>query len=187
MPSLFRFFRHRPEEKAAARLYAAAVVAARQPFFYTALQTPDSVDGRFDMLALHLFLLLNRLGEEAKAESLKQELLDMFVRDMDANLREMGVGDLSVGKRVRRHAAALYGRLEAYRTAFHAGDQQGLACVLQRNIYRSRETPGDAAKQLAAYAWSQADCLKQLPDAEVFSGSVAFQAAATVGATAKEN
>ena len=135
------------------------VAQARRPDFYAARHVPDSVDGRFDMLALHLFLMLDRLRDEPAARRLAQELADAFVRDMDVNLREMGVGDLSVGKKVRGHAAALYGRLAVYRTAFAQPDDAALTDAIQRNIYRSDAPASPDARALAAYARRQAAAL----------------------------
>jgi cytochrome b pre-mRNA-processing protein 3 len=94
------------------------VAAARQEVFYARWAVPDTVDGRFDMIALHLFLVLERLkGEGQAVEDFRQVLTDTFFQDMDRSLREMGVGDISVGKKVRKMAEAFYGRVQAYAAA----------------------------------------------------------------------
>src|ERR1700761_176269 len=107
--------RNRQREEMIDTLYAKAVAQARQPVFYAEREVPDTVDGRFDLLVLHVFLLLHRLGAEGKAtKSLNQGLFDLMFADMDRSLREMGVSDMSVGKRVKDMARAFYGRVDAY-------------------------------------------------------------------------
>jgi cytochrome b pre-mRNA-processing protein 3 len=113
-------------------LYLAIVAAARQPEFYSELGVPDTVDGRFDLIVAHLYLVLARLKLEAPTEC--QELTDFFFVDMDRSLREMGVGDLGVAKRVRQMAEAFYGRVKAYDLAFQK-DDAALLEVVERNIY----------------------------------------------------
>lgn len=113
-------------------LYAAIVAAARQPRFFASWSVPDTVDGRFDMMVLHMFLMLQRL----KAENVEicQQLTDLFFKDMDRSLREMGVGDLAVGKKVRKMAEGFYGRLNAYGKVID-GNETELTAALHRNVY----------------------------------------------------
>jgi cytochrome b pre-mRNA-processing protein 3 len=122
----------------AAALYAAIVAAARQPKFYADWGVPDTVDGRFDMIVLHLYLVLQRLKVEAP--ELSQTLSETFFSDMDRSLREMGVGDLSVGKKVRKMAEAFSGRLKAYAAAAEQGELN-LVESLQRNVYAGENSP----------------------------------------------
>ena len=126
-------FRRRRDEVDAAPLYAAIVAQARQPGFYLEAGVPDSLDGRFELIALHLYLVLSRLkrGGEGPA-ALAQATVDAFTADMDASLREMGAGDLGVGKRVQRMAAGFYGRVAAYDAA---QDESALTDALRRNLY----------------------------------------------------
>lgn len=115
-----------------AAVYDAIVASARQPHFYANLGVPDTLDGRFDMIVLHLFLVLDRMkGED---EKFRQSLTDYFFMDMDRSLREIGVGDLTVGKKVRKMAEAFYGRINAYQTAMEQGEVQWVP-ALQRNVY----------------------------------------------------
>lgn len=123
----------RPKEQPAELLYRAIVTAARQPRFYAEWGVPDTVDGRFDMIVIHLFLVLERLRGSPEAADVAQDLTDTFFADMDRSLREMGVGDLSVGKKVRKMAEACYGRLEAYRKAH--GDEAATAAAVARNVF----------------------------------------------------
>ena len=105
----------RARRDSARLLYAAVVARAREPVFYTRFRVPDSLDGRFDMIALHAFLVLRRLKEEgADGAALGQALFDVIFSDMDRSLREMGAGDLGVGRRVKRMARGFYGRIAAY-------------------------------------------------------------------------
>ncbi len=121
-----------------AAVYDAIVASARQPRFYADLGVPDTLDGRFDMIVLHLFLVLDRMkGED---EKFRQNLTDYFFMDMDRSLREIGVGDLSVGKKVRKMAEALYGRINAYQNASEQGEAQWVE-ALERNVYGGTPSP----------------------------------------------
>jgi cytochrome b pre-mRNA-processing protein 3 len=133
-------------------LYARIVAKARDPAFYGVLGVPDTVDGRFDMIVLHAMLVLRRLrGQGEVAECRGQELFDLMFKDMDQSLRELGVGDMSVGKHIKRMAQAFYGRAERYEAGLNAkladaGDG-ALAQALTENVYR-KSTPD--ARQLDA-------------------------------------
>lgn len=139
---------------AAEALYAAAVAQARQPAFYTALGAPDTLDGRFDLLVLHVHLLCRRLSREGEAGSaLAQALFDAMFKDMDRNLREMGVTDPGVPKRIKAMGQAFYGRVAAYENAL-AGSDSALAETVARNILgkgAAASAPSAEAQTLAAY------------------------------------
>ena len=142
-------FRRRRDEVDAAPLYAAIVAQARQPGFYLEAGVPDSLDGRFELIALHLYLVLGRLklgGEGAAA--LAQATVDAFTADMDASLREMGAGDLGVGKRVQRMAAGFYGRVAAYDAAI---DAPALVDALRRNLYGTVSVDEGRLAAMAGY------------------------------------
>lgn len=124
----------RATTESAAALYRTIVVQARQPAFYATYGVPDTLDGRFEMISLHMFFVLHRLKEDAEARQLSQDLFDMMFGDMDRCLREMGVGDLGVGRRVRAMAEGLYGRMAAYEAGL-AADDEVLAAALRRNLY----------------------------------------------------
>src|SRR5436305_13961508 len=125
---LSRLFRKAPAPEQ--RVYEAIVAAARHPRPYAEWAVPDTVDGRFDMISLYLFLVLDRLrGAEAP---FRQRLTDAFFADMDRSLREMGVGDLSVAKKIRKMAESFYGRIAAYDRAMTEG-ADALAAALARN------------------------------------------------------
>ena len=175
MPGLLR--RSRPHLAAAAALYAAAVAAARAPVFYTTLGVPDTLDGRFDMLGLHAFLLIRRLHRVAPpGPALAQAVFDAMFRDMDHNLRELGVGDLSVGRKVREMWEAFHGRAAAYGAAFDNTDPAALTGALARNVWR--ETAAPHAADLARAARAQAAHLEAQPLAAFGAGSATFLPAA---------
>lgn len=147
-----------------------AVAAARQPFFYTTLGVPDTLDGRFDLVALHAFLLVHRLREYP---DLAQAIFDAMFVDMDNNLREIGVGDLSVGKHVRAMWEAFHGRSKAYETALEANDPQALVAALARNVWRG-EAPTGAAEALAERVLAETASLAGQPVAGFIAGQVRF-------------
>ena len=121
------------------------------PCFYREYAVADTVNGRFDLIVLHLSLLLDRLAQEPALRDLGQGIFDRFCEDMDQNLREMGVGDLAVPKEMRRMGEAFYGRAQAYRAALAAGDEKALAEALKRNIYGESAAAAASAPRLAAY------------------------------------
>jgi cytochrome b pre-mRNA-processing protein 3 len=152
LKALSSLFAGKPSNSSAAALYGAVVAQARQPAFYRELGVPDTLDGRFDLLVLHAFLVLRRLnGLGSEGQAVAQALSDLVFADMDGNLREIGVGDLSVGKKIKVMAKAFFGRLTAYEAAVNAtGDE--LTEALRRNLYGTVAHPEAAhLARLAAY------------------------------------
>ena len=143
--------RSSPTRKEARILYAALVEQARHPDFYARLDVPDSLDGRFELVALHTFLVLRRLKEAGQAAGTGQALVDCFVEDMDASLRELGAGDLGVGRRVKTMVQALYGRIAAYERGL-VDSGGALEAALKRNLFGTAAEPGPAPAILAALA-----------------------------------
>jgi len=169
--------RNDPHEEIAARLYAKAVGRAREPALYRDLSVPDTVDGRFDAIALHVWLILRHLrGKGENAESLAQALFDVFMGDMDRSLREMGAGDLGVGKRVKAMAQALMGRIKAYDEGLAAGDGRTLADALKRNLLRGAdpERAEVAAAEIARYVVASAAALDKVDLAKALGGEIDF-------------
>ena len=132
-------------------LYGMIVAQARLPCFYRDYAVADTVNGRFDLIILHLTLVLERLSAEPGLRELGQRLFDHFCRDMDANLREMGIGDLSVPKEMRRIGDAFYGRCKAYSAALQGDDAHNLAEAIARNVYAMALGQQAAPRRLAAY------------------------------------
>ncbi|PYE87168.1 ubiquinol-cytochrome C chaperone family protein [Phyllobacterium leguminum] len=158
--------------------YEAIVAAARQPRFYALLFVPDTPIGRYEMLSLHVFLAMHRLkGENAALRALSQEVADEFFKDVDHSLRELGIGDQGVPKRMKKLARMFYGRVEAYEAAFAASDREAFAAALTRNVRPEMEFwPG--AVPLASYAFEARESLRRQSDEELARGSIAFLDAA---------
>jgi len=174
---ILAMFRRRPHERAGFELYGAAVGAARTPALFAVLGVPDTVEGRFDLIALHVGLLINRLRRDgdARGPALAQAVFDAMFADMDQNLREMGVGDLSVGKKVRQAWEAFHGRALAYGVAIDSADDAALAEALARNVWRSAEPPAtEAPARLAAIARAQAAHLAGQGIGDLVAGRVTF-------------
>src|SRR5712671_5194555 len=152
-------------------IYGMIVTQAREPLFYRDLGVPDTVNGRFDLLVLHLWMVLRRLKTIEGGADLSQALFDGFCDDMDANLREMGVGDLAVPKRMQAFGEAFYGRAAAYDLALAAGAEP-LAQALCRNILNGKEI--ENARRLAFYVETAVACLAGLDEAALQSGSWKF-------------
>ncbi len=144
-------FRRQPSDRqeTIATLYGMIVAQARSPAFYRDFGIPDTVNGRFDMIVLHLALVLDRLrGSGADTEPLAQGLFDLFCRDMDGNLREMGISDLKVPKQMKAIGEAVYGRLRAYDQALAVPGLDALEQLVIRNL--NDGMPGKAPEQMRA-------------------------------------
>lgn len=155
-------------------LYDRIVAAARQPELYSAWQVPDTPLGRFEMLSLHVFLVQHRLkGESGAAREVAQVLIDAFFSDVDHSLRELGIGDMGIPKRMKKLARMFYGRTSSYEDALGRGDAAALAAALARNVRpEAGEWPEAAA--LAGYAEHACRMLAgQAPEA-ICAGSIAF-------------
>ena len=150
-------------------IYGMIVAQAREPLFYQDFGVPDTVNGRFDMVVLHLWMALRRL--KPVDAGLAQGLFDRFCSDMDHNLREMGTGDLAVPKRMREFGGAFYGRAAAYDMALAAGHEP-LALALSKNIYNGTNLPD--AQRLAGYVEAAIADLSALDEAGLRRGSWRF-------------
>ena len=168
-----KLFGAAPERVAAYRLYVSLVEQARRPEFYTDLGVSDTATGRFDVIALHAFLVMRRLRAEPEAAVLAQALTDAVVDDMDRNLREMGAGDLSVGKKVKRLMQGFYGRLKAYDESVF-GDDAALAAALKRNLYAEETSDEARLAAMAAYVRRESEALLSQPMDRLAQGAVAF-------------
>jgi cytochrome b pre-mRNA-processing protein 3 len=149
---IFRWFVPTSRESSIASLYGAIVAQARRPAFYQIYRVPDTVNGRLEMVMLHAVLVLRRLRDETTGRrEVGQALFDRFCRDMDDSMREMGVGDLTVPRKMRLIGQAFYCRQSAYEGALAAPLDDELAAVLARNVFAGgseRNGPG----RLAAYS-----------------------------------
>ncbi len=166
------FHRNRRRDDAVA-LYDTIVAQSREPGFYLHCGVPDTVDGRFDMIALHAFLVLRRLKDRHRDTA--QELLEAMFDDMDRSLREMGAGDLGVGRRVKTMAKALYGRIAAYEAALN-GDGPALAEALRRNLYGTVDPDADpeGVEAMAVYVRAEAASVENQSAETIAAGGVTF-------------
>ena len=168
---IFPLFRRRVRPDTISTLYGTIVAQARLPCFYREYGVPDTVNGRFDLLVLHLALVLDRLADESQLRELGQALFDHFCTDVDRNLREMGIGDLSVPKHMERVGEAFYGRGRAYRAGLARDGQQALVEALERNIYgQDGAANRAAAARLAVYMRGTVSELRVQPPSEVLAG-----------------
>jgi cytochrome b pre-mRNA-processing protein 3 len=165
--ALFGWFGSRRRERAGFALYTTSVAAARDPLYFARLGVPDTLDGRFDLVGLFVALLIHRLRAHPAP------VFDAMFADMDFNLREMGVGDVSVGKRMRDMWEAFHGRALAYQAPLAAGDQPALAEALARNVWRG-DAPAGAAHALAIVAMAQDRVLGSQSLADLAAGHVQF-------------
>jgi cytochrome b pre-mRNA-processing protein 3 len=158
-------------------IYGMIVTQAREPLFYRDLGVPDTVNGRFDLLVLHLWLVLRRLKSIEGGTALSQALFDRFCADMDDNLREMGVGDLTVPKRMQAFGEAFYGRTAAYDLALTGGGEP-LAQALCKNILNGEGI--ENARRLAFYTEAAITALSGVDDATMQRASWRFPSPARV-------
>ena len=175
MAGFLGLFRRRPHERAGFQLYTTTVGAARDPFLYLDCGVPDTLDGRFDLIGLHAFLLIHRLTREPEpGPALAQAVFDAMFSDMDVNLRELGVGDLSVGRKVKDMWEAFHGRSKAYSEALEQGDEAAFQAALARNVWRGADPPPGAVDQLARIARAQLAHLFAQPMERLAGGTVTF-------------
>jgi len=161
-------------------LYGAVVAAAREKALYADLGVPDTLDGRFDLVGLYASLLIRRLRALPEpGPELAQAVFDAMFSEMDVILREMGVGDLSVGRKMKEMWEAFHGRAAAYETALEAGDGAALALALARNVWRGA-APEGAAARLAAVARAQDARLATQGLETLAAGTVRFLSVAEV-------
>jgi cytochrome b pre-mRNA-processing protein 3 len=178
---MFPLFHRRKRSETISTLYGTIVAQARLPCFYSEYGVPDTVNGRFDLLVLHLTLFLDRLADERQLRELGQAVFDHFCADMDRNLREMGVGDLSVPKHMQRVGEAFYGRAQAYRAGLARGGERALTEALERNIYGQEAASQAGAARLAAYIRETVGDLRLQPASQLLAGQLTMrEPAATV-------
>src|SRR5215469_3534270 len=159
---------NRKSRTAVQKLYGAIVAAARNPAFYTKWGVPDTLDGRFELIALHAFLAIRRLKQSGDNAAFAQTLFDTMFADLDRNLREMGVGDLSVGRQVKTMAKAFYGRVVAYERGLAGTDD--LDDALRRNLYGTSSPTAAQIEAAAAYVRRQAQALDATPVDQLLAG-----------------
>ncbi|OLP60120.1 ubiquinol-cytochrome C chaperone [Xaviernesmea oryzae] len=158
-----------------ARQYQALTESARQPFLYAERGVPDTVMGRFEMISAVLILYFRRTRASGRAgQEIAQEIIDAFFEDVDHSIRELGVGDVSVPKRMKRLAGMFYGRLESYAAALDQGDAQALADALSRNLYPQAGADAPDMAGLAHYMLEAEARLSAMTEAQVETGRLSL-------------
>lgn len=170
LPALKRLFIPDPTQLQAHAAYVCLVTQARKTFFYSDWQVADTLDGRFDIILLHLSLAMERCRGAEGAEEFLRLLPEVFFADMDRSLREMGAGDTGIGRRVQAMAQALYGRLDAYQ---RAGDTT-LGETLKRNVYRNKPVDPTSVSALASYVLRNREGLRRQPVDVLLRGNILF-------------
>lgn len=174
---IMSLFRKNTATPAVYAVYSAIVAQSRQTRFYAEWQVPDTVTGRFDMISLHLALLFRRLrSETVEQKEFSQAVFDLFFKDMDNSLREMGVGDLGVPKRIQKMGNIFFGLLASMSEAMDRNDQTELQAVLSRNLFNGETGPHVEA--LAAYLLAEDRALATQRAETITSGALSFEAAA---------
>lgn len=172
---LLDLFKSDPVKQAAYPMYREAGEKARRVRFFTEFDIVDDFDGRFDLLVLHVHLLIRRLRRlPDNGKKAQQHLFDVFIGDLDQGLRMSGVGDIGIGHRVKKMTHAYYGRAVAYDEALDDGDQDKMIAALWRNLYREREVDKGLLSFIAAYFQAQEARLNGLQDMDVLSGQSLF-------------
>ncbi|TAH33111.1 MAG: ubiquinol-cytochrome C chaperone [Alphaproteobacteria bacterium] len=170
--------RQRQLRDAAFDLYCKSVDQARNEYLYSECQVPDTVDGRFDLIVLHLFIIIHATQKfsDRNSADLQQKLFDTLFWDMDRNLREMGAGDLGVPRRIKAMMLAFNGRCHAYAEALQTGNNEALIGALLKNVYRDDKTVNRASvEKLALYLQAQLAHLKAFNSADFWDGTAQFQ------------
>tara|TARA_B100000686_G_scaffold326133_1_gene383653 strand:- start:1078 stop:1563 length:486 start_codon:yes stop_codon:yes gene_type:complete len=158
------------------------VCQARQPVFYEEYGVADTPDGRFDSILLHVFLLLRRLkGYDENSKEISQAVFDTMFKDMDQNLREMGVGDMGVSSRIKDMAKAFYGRIAAYEKGLDDQDNAFLESALSRNLYRQTNPEPAVVNFMAEYVRGQEKELAMQKIDNLLNGSVHFSTPPSIG------
>jgi cytochrome b pre-mRNA-processing protein 3 len=178
---IFTRFRRAPRgPDTISALYGMIVAQARLPCFYRDYAVADTVNGRLDLILLHLALGLDRLMRDPALTELGQGVFDRFCKDMDGNLREMGIGDLKVPKEMKKIGEAFYGRSQAYQTALGESGDEALVEAIVRNIYGGSAAEMAAARRLAVYMRVAAGDLAVQATADLAAGQMRFPDPAAV-------
>ena len=168
-------FGRNPLREAAELAHRRVVAQARQGGFFSDIGVPDTLDGRFELIVLHSFLYLRRMKQEnPEAAPLGQRFVETMFTDFDRSLREMGTGDLSVGREIKRMAQAFYGRVDAYERSL-ATSQSALEAALARNLFGTARRPAPAAlSAMAEYVRDETARLEVQPRSDLLAGDIRF-------------
>lgn len=183
---LGRFLNRRGRREQAERLHEAIIAQARQPAFYARLGVPDTMLGRYEMVCLHAYLVLTRLNRESEeGHKLAQKLHNLIFDDFDVALREAGLGDMGVGKRIKKLARNLHGRISVYDAGLASGDAE-MEATLRRNMYASAEPDTAQVTGMITYIKAARQMIDACPGEDMFAGNPAFPDADRFTAVASE-
>ena len=164
-------------------LYRIIVEQSRDPRFYADMRAPDTVEGRFEVLAIHMYAVLRRLkGHGKPSDQFAQTLFDVYFKNMDDSLRELGVGDMSIGRKIRTMAESFYGRVGAYEKSFETEDWEALRDAVARNVYE--DPNAGQASDLADYLRRTVAHIDAISLDDIFGGALTFP---EVGPAASES
>jgi cytochrome b pre-mRNA-processing protein 3 len=174
-PMIMSLFRKNSATEPVYAIYNAIVAQSRQPVFYADWGIADTVTGRFDMISLHMALLFRRLRAGSESDkAFSQAVFDLFFKDMDRSLREMGVTDIGIPKKIQKMGNIFFGLLAALNAAIDSGDKEALKAVLARNVY---EQPTDEhVTALATYVLAQDQALVAQSASDITGGKLTFGA-----------
>lgn len=172
---MFGLFKKSIAETAWEKAYRGVVTQARSPVFYTRDEVPDTPDGRFDMIMLTAFLVMDRLRhEDQAAQDFSQAMFDAMFKDMDRNLREMGIGDVGIPHRIKGMAQAFFGRIKVYQEGLDSDSTGVLVDALARNLYRGTEPAPEAVARMASFMRRARTHLAAVSTDQIMLGDVSF-------------
>ncbi|MCP5382185.1 MAG: hypothetical protein H6912_07420 [Kordiimonadaceae bacterium] len=159
-------------------LFLSIIEQSRLPFFYTDMEIADSIDGRFDVLVLHMAIVLDELDkyseEVPEVMKLRRILQEIMFDNLDLTLREIGVGDLGVGKKIKIMAEAFYGRVKTYQELFSSENVEEMSEAIKRNVYRGCDVDKKILKYLSTYIFKIRRDVSDQPIKEIMKGNISF-------------
>lgn len=171
---MFGWLRKKDRKQTAAfELYTAMVAQARHPDFYVNLGVPDTMEGRFDLILVHAFVLFRRLKTENGDRDLAQNIFDVMFADLDQNMREMGIGDVGILKRIRKMSESYHGRIVAYEEGVQSGAAE-LAAALNRNLFADTEVRDEQLMAMVGYVHQALTDLDRQEISDLQNGKVHF-------------
>ena len=177
---LFGLFKKSTQGDIANDLYLTIVRQARNPLFYEAYGVADTLEGRFDMIVAHAFLVLRRFkADHEKTQNTGQNLFDMMFADLDRSLRELGIGDVGVSVRIKKMVEAFYGRIDAYEKGLEKGGDV-LEAALLRNMYHGQQPTPDQVRTMANYLRAQIKNLDTVAVDAFLDGTFSFISVAEI-------
>lgn len=159
------------------KLFSIVIEQSRAAIFYSELAVEDSLDGRFDLMSLHMAMILQKLDQnklDKDTVKLKQIVQEIMFDNLDLTLREVGVGDLGVGKKIKVMAEAFYGRMMVYQGLFGSKDLHEMTSALQRNLYREKDVAPEILTAMTQYVYDQNGQIENQDMANIMTGDVSF-------------